>query len=201
MSCPSCPHMGQMITTMARKHNGIGRKVVRGSLPPSGTQRSSTTTSCSDMLWMTTMGRDILQSVLRLCGQPRYGQIGSHFPPLHHRSELFLGGIPLDEPKKWKYVGVSKVTCFRTIENVYVEQEESALHHRSTRVQEGIGNGLLSLPLFKIFCGMRVVSSMSKYPQKCNYCKREVCTYCRCTPGVHLCSHCLADHIQDVNNA
>ena len=39
-------------------------------------QRSSTTTSCSDMLWMTTMGNDIHQSALRWCGQPRDGQIG-----------------------------------------------------------------------------------------------------------------------------
>ena len=28
VSYPSCPHMGQMIMTMARRHDGIGRKAV-----------------------------------------------------------------------------------------------------------------------------------------------------------------------------
>ena len=55
---------------------------------------------------------------------------------------------------------------FKLIENVYVDQEEAALCHRSTRIQEGIGHGLLSLPPFKTFCWTRIVSSMSKYPQK-----------------------------------
>ena len=40
------------------------------------------------------------------------------------------------------------------------------MRHRSTRIQEGIGHGLLSLPPFKIFVGTKVVTSMSKYPQK-----------------------------------
>ena len=40
------------------------------------------------------------------------------------------------------------------------------MRHRSTRIQEGIGHGLLFLPPFKIFVGTKVVTSMSKYPQK-----------------------------------
>ena len=59
-----------------------------------------------------------------------------------------------------------KQLAFELIQNVYVEQEEAALHCRSTRVQEGICHGLLSLPPFKKFCGMRIVSSMSKYLHK-----------------------------------
>ena len=42
-----------------------------------------------------------------------------------------------------------KQLAFKLIENVYVDQEETALHHRSTRIQQGIGHGLLSLPPFK----------------------------------------------------
>ena len=95
-----------------------------------------------------------------------------------------------------------KQLAYELIENDYLEKEEAAMRRRSTRIQEGIGHGLLSLPPFKKFVGTKVVTSMSKYPpKKCNYCKGEVRTYCRCTPGVHLCSHCLAEHIHDADNA
>ena len=36
--------------------------------------------------------------------------------------------------------------------------------HWSTRIQEGIGHGLLSHPPFKKFVGTKVITSMSKYP-------------------------------------
>ena len=100
MSYPSCPHMGQMIATTARRHDGIGRKVVQGSLPPSGTQRSSTTTSCSNILWMTTMGRDILQSALRLCGQPRDGQMGSSLSSSSSQKGIVSWWSPTLQAKK-----------------------------------------------------------------------------------------------------
>ena len=35
--------------------------------------------------------------------------------------------------------------AYELIENDYLEKEEAALHHRSTRIQEGIGHGLLCL--------------------------------------------------------
>ena len=93
-----------------------------------------------------------------------------------------------------------KQLAYELIKNDYLEKEEAASHRRSTRIQEGIGHGLLSLPPFKTFVATKVVTSSKYPPKKCNYCKREVCTYCRCTPGVHLCSHCLAEHIHDADN-
>ena len=70
-----------------------------------------------------------------------------------------------------------KQLAYELIENDYLEKEEAAMRRRSTRIQEGIGHGLLSLPPFKKFVGTEVITSMSKYPQKkCHYCKREVCT-------------------------
>ena len=59
-----------------------------------------------------------------------------------------------------------KQLAYKLIENDYLEKEQAALHHRSTRIQEGIGHGLLSLPPFKKFVGTKVVTSMSKYPPK-----------------------------------
>ena len=59
-----------------------------------------------------------------------------------------------------------KQLAYELIENDYLEKEEAALDCRSTRIQEGIGHGLLSLPLFKKFVGTKVVTSTSKYPQK-----------------------------------
>ena len=77
-----------------------------------------------------------------------------------------------------------KQLAYKLIKNEYLEKEEAALHHRSTRIREGIGHGLLSLPPYKKFVGMKIITSMSKYPPpppppKRNYCKRDVCTYCR----------------------
>ena len=44
-----------------------------------------------------------------------------------------------------------KQLAYELIENDYLEKEEAALYRRSTRIQEGICHGLLSLPLFKEF--------------------------------------------------
>ena len=94
-----------------------------------------------------------------------------------------------------------KSLAHQLIENEYFDQEAESQRRRSTRIQEGIGHGLMSLPPFKIFLGGRMVPSDSKYPpKKCNFCRREVRTYCKCTPGVHICSHCFADHIQEADN-
>ena len=59
-----------------------------------------------------------------------------------------------------------KQLAYELIENDYLEKEEAALHRRSTRIQEGIGHGLLSLPPFKNFVGTKIFTSMSKYPPK-----------------------------------
>ena len=59
-----------------------------------------------------------------------------------------------------------KQLAYELIENDYLEKEEAAMRRRSTRIQEGIGHGLLSLPPFKKFVGTKIVTSMSKYPQK-----------------------------------
>ena len=117
----------------------------------------------------------------------------------------FLAESHFTDQKSGSMVEFWNQLAYKLIENDYLEKEEAALHRRSTRIQEGIGHGLLSLPPFKIFVGTKVVTSMSKYtppppPAKCKYCKREVCMYCRYTPGEHLCSHCLAEHIHDANN-
>ena len=59
-----------------------------------------------------------------------------------------------------------KQLAYKLIENDYLEKEEAALRCRSTRIQEGIGHGLLSLPPFKTFVGTKIVTSMSKSPPK-----------------------------------
>ena len=46
-----------------------------------------------------------------------------------------------------------KQLAYELIKNEYLEKEEAALCRRSTRIQEGIGHGLLSLPPFKKFVG------------------------------------------------
>ena len=114
----------------------------------------------------------------------------------------FLAESHFTDRKSGSMLEFRKQLAYELNENDYLEKEEAAMRRRSTRIQEGIGRGLLSLPPFKKFVGTKIVTSMSKYPQKkCKYHKREVHMYCRCTPGVHLCSHCLAEHIHDANNA
>ena len=95
-----------------------------------------------------------------------------------------------------------KSLLHQLIENEDFDQEAESQHHRSTRIQEGIGHGLMSLPPFKKNLCSQMVPSDSKYPpKKCNFCRREVQTnYCKCTPGVHICSHCFADHIHEADN-
>ena len=68
--------------------------------------------------------------------------------------------------KSGSMIEFQKQLAYEIIETDYLEKEEAAFHQRSTRIQEGIGHGLLSLPLFKKFVGTKVVTSMSKYPPK-----------------------------------
>ena len=80
-----------------------------------------------------------------------------------------------------------KHLSFELIENAYMREEDRVEHHRSARIREGIGHGLVSLPPWKIFSCRCLITSVSKYPQK--KCSCEVRTYCVCSPGVPLCSH------------
>ena len=52
-----------------------------------------------------------------------------------------------------------KSLSHQLIENDYFDQEAESQHHRSTRIQEGIGHGLMSLPKN---LGGQMVSSDSK---------------------------------------
>ena len=52
-----------------------------------------------------------------------------------------------------------KTLLHQLIENDYFDQEAESQHHRSTRIQEGIGHGLMSLPPYKKFLGGRMVPS------------------------------------------
>ena len=94
-----------------------------------------------------------------------------------------------------------KSLSHQLIENEYFDQEAESQRHRSSRIQEGIGHGLSSLPPYKNFLSGRMVPSDSKYPQKSAIFAEERCgPTAKCTPGVHICSHCFADHIQEADN-
>ena len=55
----------------------------------------------------------------------------------------------------------------------YFDQEAESQCHRSTRIQEGIGHRLMSLPPYKNFSGSRMVPSDSKYPQKVQFLQKR----------------------------
>ena len=76
----------------------------------------------------------------------------------------FLAQTHFMDRKSGSMLEFRKQLAYELIENDYLEKEEAALRRRSTRIQEGIGHGLLSLPPFKKFVGMKGVTLMSKYP-------------------------------------
>ena len=78
----------------------------------------------------------------------------------------FLAESHFTDRKSGSMLEFRKQLAYKLIENDYLEKEEAALRRWSTRIQEGIGHGLLSLPPFKKFVGTRIVTSMSKYPPK-----------------------------------
>ena len=75
---------------------------------------------------------------------------------------------------------IQKSLSHQLIENDYFDQEAESQCSRSTRIQEGIGHKLMSLPPFKIFLGRRMVPSDSKYPPKSAIFSEE-----RCRPTVN----------------
>ena len=94
-----------------------------------------------------------------------------------------------------------KKLAYELIENAYIKREEiqeqlSRSPRRSRWLLEETGHGFVSVPPNKTFKDGRLVSSKSRYPQhKCSRCPREIRTYCRCTPGVYLCSSCFSEHV------
>ena len=68
-----------------------------------------------------------------------------------------------------------KSLSHQLIENDYFDQEAESQCHRSTRIQEGIGHGLMSLPPFKKNLGSQMVPSDSKYPKKSAIFAEERC--------------------------
>ena len=69
------------------------------------------------------------------------------------------------DQKSGSMMEFQKQLVYELIDNDYLEKGEAALRCRSTRIQEGIGHGLLSCPPYK-FVGTKVITSMSKYPPK-----------------------------------
>ena len=59
-----------------------------------------------------------------------------------------------------------KSLSHQLIQNDYFDQEAESQCCRSTRIQEGIGHGLMSLPPFKKILGGPMVPSDLKYPPK-----------------------------------
>ena len=93
-----------------------------------------------------------------------------------------------------------KDLAHQLIENKYHVQETRSDCRQSVRIQQGISHGLLSLPPFKFFLNGHMVNSKSCCPQKkCSRCPREVQSYCKCSPGSYLCSHCFSEHIEETN--
>ena len=67
----------------------------------------------------------------------------------------FLAELHFMDRKSGSMMEFQKQLVYELIENDYFEKEEAALHCRSTRIQEGICHGLLSLPLFKNLLGQK----------------------------------------------
>lgn len=67
---------------------------------------------------------------------------------------------------------------------------------RSARLNSNTNHELLSIPPGKKFLDGKIVDSITKYAlAKCSTCKKRTRSYCRCTPGVRLCTECYAIHI------
>ena len=113
----------------------------------------------------------------------------------------FLAELHFMDQKSGSMMEFWKQLMYQLIENDYLEKEEAALRRRSIRIQEGIGHGCSLFHCSKNLLGQKssILCPNTPPPPPCKYCKREVRTYCRCTPGVHLCSHCLAEHIHDAD--
>lgn len=57
---------------------------------------------------------------------------------------------------------------------------------------------LVTIPKFKTFRGPDLVTCNTKYAQRQCSCRSCKCrTYCKCTPGVYLCTQCYAAHVAE----
>jgi hypothetical protein len=88
------------------------------------------------------------------------------------------------------------------INNAYLtmEQQGESPGRKSKRIRESHGHELVHIPRGKKFQGARLVKSKSNYAF--NFCSchaKRVRTYCKCTPGLLLCTVCFATHCQEID--
>ena len=57
--------------------------------------------------------------------------------------------------------------------NKYFDQEAESQHHRSTRIQEGIGHGLMSLPPYNFFWPVEWCLLTRNTPQKVQFLQKR----------------------------
>lgn len=82
------------------------------------------------------------------------------------------------------------------IHNSYDVKDDGKSIRKSRRKIEAHSHELLSLPKKTKFDGVKVVESVSDYPQfKCKTCNKRVRTYCRCSPGSIRCTTCHLRHV------
>ena len=82
------------------------------------------------------------------------------------------------------------------IHNSYDVKDDGKSIRKSRRKIEAHSHELLSLPKKTKFDGVKVVESVSDYPQfKCKTCNKRVQTYCRCSPGSIRCTTCHLRHV------
>ena len=62
-----------------------------------------------------------------------------------------------------------KSLSHQLIENDYFDQEAESQHHRSTRIPEGIGHGLMSLPPFKKIWAVKWCLLTQNTPKKVQF--------------------------------
>ena len=122
--------------------------------------------------------------------------------------------------KKWSsrvfsfLLAITEVNCQIAAKYFFDKEDVSQLSFRKDLVKEMINNkyqilkkadqsqkkliatmnvehAMLTLPRFKKFRNGKLVSSNMKHAQfLCCICKNHCCKWCKCSPGIYLCTHC-----------
>jgi len=94
-------------------------------------------------------------------------------------------------------LGFRKLVARALIYNEYYAQEEEESPRRSQRKNSRYcrAHELLTIPPFKKFRSDGCFENCkTKHNQRLCQCGKRTRTYCKCSPGIHLCSECYVEH-------
>ena len=107
----------------------------------------------------------------------------------------YLAAVHLYGYDKMEQLSFWKLLAKELLFNPYLKEDKKGAATKRKKQQQA-ANEFRMIPRGMKFSGPHLVQAASDYPQRrCIDCGKKVRTYCKCSPGTHLCNLCYPTHV------